>query len=199
MITVSARRLFFVAAATVFACSAASQTAAMTYSTAAYLGNDGYVVSGWGEIDDLTGCNSQIQNAQTDLWSPGGRYSNGWMSFDDEMGTWSTGTTFEVWCNCGSHVMSFYGGTSGEAADTTIEVKYKYVSAYENLSQQLKYCNFERCPSYPSTCGNGFQDVVGLTAPCVPGIWSTWSVKTFLGLAIRCEEITHIHMAAAPC
>lgn len=170
---------------------------------------DGSTVYGYVEgYDNSWGCSHTNHSVLAELVSPSGRYTSSWISgasgsgsldFDEEEGTWTVNTALELWCSCLGDYYSVWGGSNtANTAEHTIDVDYTFESSQDVPGNQL-YCNYSRCPSSPSTCGNAFQDVIYSTQSCAAGVRSNWTVKTFLGIPWKCTETSHQHMVDDPC
>jgi hypothetical protein len=175
----------------------------MGYSIMSAMYTDGDSVIAYSDIDDYYGCFTGVEYELDELYSPSGRYTSGTggtsMAIADDFGTWTGTTTWTVDCQCLNHVPTFTAQSQGVAADTTIEVKYTFSRADLDQVHQIKNCVYSICGGYPTTCGSGFVDTVGLADACAPGIDSVWHTKSFIGITYRCEEISHVHLSSAPC
>lgn len=183
------------------------QTMSFSVYTDASADEDG-VITMWGNVEDNSTCYHTNYSTTANIVSPSGRTSSTSFSgleastsldIDAEEGNFNVYINGTYHCNCSGMTAGYGGGFFAVASSTTIEKWYKFDSYVDNTTLQVRQCLYVDCPSNPSGCGTGFDDVVGLFDACAPGIHSVWLQRKFLGFVWRCEEVDHVHTGGPPC
>ena len=115
------------------------------------------IVTGYAELDDLSGCIGGGYSQSTRLYSPSGRTSSSSgttasLSYSAENGNWNVVGTYSIACNCGpqgSHQFQISGGNVLPVGSFTDN--YRFHSKMSNGQKVWSRCNLGNCVTITSS------------------------------------------------